>query len=288
MNDYKRKRIGIFVSLILIFLTGTIVSGSTMVNKVYKNRIEKKQNQGRVPAYAEVDDFNDNERTITEGVSAKSNTSAVPVFVDETFPQEYRIDGFPIIWQMPELPTGCEITALTMALQYYGYDVDKIRMASDYLPTVGTGNYYGDDGKLYGNDLNKYFIGNPFTEDGIICGTGAIISAADVYLESQESTMRSVDRTGSSPEELYELVSQDIPVVVWVTIGMQDRYTAKGWYTENGDYVDWSTNDHGAVLIGYTEDSVIIADPISGETEYDRNQFEKVFESRSAQCITLE
>lgn len=288
MNSYKRKRIGLFVSLILIFLTGTIVSGSTMVNRGYNNKIEETQNQGYIPAYAEADNFNDNVEIKTGGISAKSNSSAVAVFSEDTFPQEYRINDFPVIWQMPELPTGCEITALTMALQYYGYDVDKIRMASEYLPTAGTGNYYGDDGRLYGNDLNQYFIGDPFTEGGIICGTGAIISAADVYLESQGSTMRAVDRTGSSPEELYELVSQDIPVVVWVTIGMQDRYTAQGWYTENGDYVDWSTNDHGAVLIGYTEDSVIIADPISGETEYDRNQFEKVFESRSAQCVTLE
>ena len=52
--------------------------------------------------------------------------------------------------------------------------------------------------------------------------------------------------------------------------------------------MDCSTNDHGAVLIGFTKDSVIIADPISGETEYDREQFEKVFASRSAQCVTLE
>lgn len=94
--------------------------------------------------------------------------------------------------------------------------------------------------------------------------------------------------TGAAPEELYALVSQDTPVLVWVTIGMEDRRETKRWYTETGDYVDWSTNDHGAVLIGYTETTVTIGDPISGQVEYDRQQFGSVFASRGNQCVILE
>jgi uncharacterized protein YvpB len=175
-----------------------------------------------------------------------------------------------------------------MVLQYYGFDVEKTTMAAEYLPTVDEMFYYGEDGTLYGTDLQQYFIGNPFTEDGVVCGTGAIVTAADTYLNDQGSDMQAIDLTGSSPEELYGLVSQDIPVIVWVTIGMADREVNGSWYTEDGTYIDWSTSDHGAVLIGYSEDLVTIADPISGETEYDREQFESVFESRSCQCVILE
>ncbi len=89
-------------------------------------------------------------------------------------------------------------------------------------------------------------------------------------------------------EELYELVSQDTPVVVWVTIGMADRRTTQGWYTQTGEYMEWSTNDHGAVLIGYTQDTVTIADPIAGMVEYSRTQFEEVFASRGSRCVILE
>lgn len=96
-----------------------------------------------------------------------------------------------------------------------------------------------------------------------------------------------LDLTGAAPEELYTLVAQGTPVVVWVTIEMADRYTPDGWYTETGEYVDWSTNDHGAVLIGYSDETVTIADPISGQIEYSRRQFESVFESRGRQCVII-
>lgn len=225
-----------------------------------------------------------------EQVSAAEEIAVVPVCMEKEKqpPEEYIIEEFPVLFQMPELPTGCEITAMTMVLNYYGYDVDKTTMAADYLPTVSASQYYGDDGRLYGGDLRKYFVGDPFTEGGYICGTEAILNAADAYLQEMGSSMRAVDKTGASPEELYELVSQDTPVVVWVTIGMSDRSTPQGWYTESGDYVDWSTNDHGAVMIGYSEDTVTIADPISGLVEYSRAQFESVFSSRSHQCVILE
>ena len=62
----------------------------------------------------------------------------------------------------------------------------------------------------------------------------------------------------------------------------------RGWYTEDGDYVDWSTNDHGAVLIGYTEETVLIADPLAGIVEYDRQAFEAVFASRGNQCVVIQ
>ena len=83
-------------------------------------------------------------------------------------------------------------------------------------------------------------------------------------------------------------MSQNTPVVVWVTIEMADRRPTEGWYTEDGEYVEWSTNDHGAVLIGYSENTVTAANPLSGIVEYSRTQFEKVFASRSRQSVVIE
>ena len=218
---------------------------------------------------------------IPESILQANETAA------EALPAAYRIENFPLMNQMPELPTGCEITAMTTALNYEGLTADKIEMATYYLPKERLQTYWGEDGRRYGTDLDAVFAGDPTTRGGYVCGTEAICQAADHFLQDQGSSLRAVDCTGATAQELYQLVSQDHPVVVWVTIGMQDRYPAEGWYTADGDYVDWSQNDHGAVLIGYEEDTVWIADPIQGLMAYDRAQFESVYAQRGEKAVWL-
>lgn len=217
--------------------------------------------------------------TKMEGLSCKS-----------AGPEElFLLEDFPLVLQNPELPTGCEITALTMALNFYGYPADKIDMAETYLPKAESGTYFGSDGREYGNDLNQFFIGDPFTStDGYTCGIPALITAADQYLKETGSNLKGKDISGASPEELYKIVAGGDPVVVLVTISMEDRRETQGWYTENGEYVEWSRNDHGAVLMGYSDHTVIIADPISGIVEYPRDQFESVYFSRGQHGMILE
>ncbi len=200
---------------------------------------------------------------------------------------DYSLPSFPEVLQNPELPKGCEITALTMILNYYGFDIDKTEMSDKYLPKAPENLRYGADGRLLGTDLNHYFIGDP-AGDGHVCGTGAIITAANTYLGEQESSRRAIDQNGATPEKLYQLVCQGIPVIVWVTIGMEKRRPTTGWNTEEGAFVEWSTNDHAAVLVGYTEKTVKIADPLKGLAEYDKEDFEASFISRSNQCVILQ
>lgn len=199
-----------------------------------------------------------------------------------------QIEEFPLVIQNPELPTGCEITELTMILNYYGYPADKIEMAQQYLPKTDIGNYYGEDGRLYGNDLNNFFIGDPFSAAGITCGIGALKTAAEQYLQNAGSSLNAYDMTGTAPEDLYDMVENGEPILVLVTISMAQRWETQGWYTESGGHVDWSQNDHGAVLIGYSEFTVTIADPIAGIVEYPKEDFENVYRSRGQKCMKLE
>ena len=207
---------------------------------------------------------------------------------EDSLPEKYQIKKFKILLQDPELPTGCEITSMTMVLNYYGMDVDKITMATDYLSSVPAEFSYSDEGDLYGPDIERHFVGDPATENGYVCGAEAIRRAADKYLRKIKSPVRAANETGVSADELYRWVSRDIPVVVWVTINMEERNVIEGWYTDAGGYVDWGSNDHGAVLIGYTSDTVTIADPIAGKVIYERKSFEDVFVSRGSQCVILE
>lgn len=44
----------------------------------------------------------------------------------------------------------------------------------------------------------------------------AIVTAADTYLKEEKSELHAEDKNGALPEDLYRLVSQNTPVVVWV------------------------------------------------------------------------
>ena len=198
-----------------------------------------------------------------------------------------RLTDFEIMEQYPELPTGCEITAMTMVLNYYGYNVDKVTMALDYMPKIQAEFYRGEDGRLMGPDLENFFVGDPTEETGYICGTGAIVTAANAYLTDVGSDMTAVAMKNAQPEELYDLIDQGTPVVIWCTINMEDRAETDSWYREDGTYMEWSTNDHGAVLIRYDEDTVTVADPIYSRITVSRVQFEKIFAERGGQCVIL-
>ena len=199
-----------------------------------------------------------------------------------------QLTDFDIIEQYPELPTGCEITALTMVLNYYGYQVNKVTMALDYMPKVQAEFYRSEDGRLMGPDLENFFVGDPTEETGYICGTGAIVTAANQYLADVGSDLTAAAMKNAQPEKLYDLIDQGTPVVIWCTINMEDRAETDGWYREDGTYMEWSTNDHGAVLIGYDEDTVTVADPIYSRITVSRDQFEKIFAERGGQCVILQ
>lgn len=197
------------------------------------------------------------------------------------------IQNFDIIYQEPELPTGCEITAMTMALNYSGCPADKYTMATKYLPCTSELIEYGKDGNMYGPSPEEYFIGDPTSAYGYVCGTTPIVTAANNYLKNINSKLKATDITGSTAKELYELVDMGYPIVVWVTIDMVERSNIEVWTATDGKQYDWCMDDHAAVLIGYSSNTVTIADPLAGFVEYSKESFEAVFKSRNNKCIIL-
>ena len=83
------------------------------------------------------------------------------------------------------------------------------------------------------------------------------------------------------------LVDKGYPIVVWVTIGMVERSDIESWTGTDGKQYDWCMDDHAADLIGYSADTVTIADPINGLVEYPKENFESVFTSRNNKCVVL-
>ena len=80
--------------------------------------------------------------------------------------------GVKFLAQNPELPTGCEITSMTTVLNYYGFNVDKLTMATKYLEKAeAPANFW------------KVFLGDPTKKTGFGCYATPIANAANKYLK---------------------------------------------------------------------------------------------------------
>ncbi|MBP1043638.1 GW domain-containing glycosaminoglycan-binding protein [Vagococcus sp. BWB3-3] len=108
----------------------------------------------------------------------------------------------PIIKQMPELPTGCEIVSVTMMLNYAGVNVNKIAMANE-MPR----NYNPEYG----------FSGSPFLTSGQQPSYWCTIYPRALMAQVKKHVGSAVNLTGTSTEGLKRQLDDGKPVVVWVS-----------------------------------------------------------------------
>ncbi|MEY8661311.1 C39 family peptidase, partial [Ligilactobacillus faecis] len=100
-----------------------------------------------------------------------------------------------VIGQNPELPTGCEITAVTMMLRYAGKDVNKIQLAHE-MPRSNNGDYG--------------FVGDPFSVTGWWVFPTGVAPVVDHHLGTSKVM------TGASWSEIYQQLLKGHLVVAWV------------------------------------------------------------------------
>lgn len=182
------------------------------------------------------------------------------------------------LMQLPELPTGCEITSLTTVLNYFGYSVSKGTMADNYLPK---------------SDLNEgsfwhYFIGNPRDEYAYGCYAEPIVAAANAYLSANGGSHCAYEYSGSDFSTLLNEVADGNPVVLWSTMGLMPAYTTRKWVI-NGETIHWTAPEHCVVLIGYNLDAgtALISDPLVGIVERDLNTVVSRYHQMYSQAVVI-
>ena len=186
--------------------------------------------------------------------------------------------------QNPELPTGCEITALTTVLNHYGYDISKTKMSDDYLDKTidKIGNFW------------EVYVGNP-RKNGFGCYAKPIVSAANRYLATQNRRHKAVDYSGAKFEELLKKVEDGTPVIIWSTMydeaekQLREPFTTVKWTVDNKD-IQWIAPEHCMVLIGYDIDRnvAIMSDPQRGIVEYNLETVYARYIALHMQCVVLE
>lgn len=207
-------------------------------------------------------------------------------------PTTYSMEVDPIL-QLPELPTGCEITTLAMLLDAVGFQVDKVQLAEGYLTCKSEGEA----------TFQQAFIGSPYDSAGYGCYAPVIVDTARKYLAAQNSGRIVKDLTGAKFEDLLREVASNHPVAIWASIDLVDiqevyAYTIYNYTETNSDGststpkdldVYWLENEHVYLLKGYDLDRnvVIVNDSLNGEMEYDMDWFKECYEQCYKQAVII-
>lgn len=217
--------------------------------------------------------------TVTPDSSkASNNESAVPST------KKMRIEGVPIIAQMPNYPTGCESVTAVMALQFAGEKITVDTFIDQYLEK--SSEFYNVGGVHYGPNPYEVFIGNPRSSSAFGCMAPVIEKALVKYYSSDQFIENT---TGRGMDELCrDYIDQGIPVMVWTSIKMIEPYYTSQWNLSNGEKYRWLANEHCMLLTGYDDDNYYYNDPYTGkEVSYSKSLSEKRYETFGKQSIVI-
>ena len=177
------------------------------------------------------------------------------------------IDGVSTILQFPKYPTGCESVALTILLNYHGYDVS----VDDVISKLKLGpKPFLKENIWYGGNPELEFIGSPYDRESYGVYEKPIYDVAKVYSNNV------VMGTGKSLTSVLEIVKNGNPVMVWISYNLTVPYISASWiYEPTMEKIEWKSGEHAVVIIGYNSKQVIASDPYSGSVKYfNRSTFE--------------
>lgn len=209
-------------------------------------------------------------------IGLESETEPAAVVQEDELPMAASLETEEML-QYPELPTGCESVALTILLKYYGFEnIDKTTIVDDYL--------------TYSANFMEGFCGDPYIENGGGCYAPVIARAAQDFLDAQDSPLTARDITGSSREEIYRLVSEDKPVLIWTTMYLTDVEPSGIYNGYNGQEYEWEFNEHCVVLNGYDlwAGTVDVTDPLEGKVTRDAERFWEIYEEMGRMAVVIE
>lgn len=190
----------------------------------------------------------------------------------------------PVINQLPELPRGCEVTALAMLLQHAGIDIDKLTLAEQI--TKDPTPFKVIAGKIYFGNPYDGFVGSmySFAEPGLGVYHGPIAELANLYLPG-----KIIDLTGSSFKELKVHLSDGRPlwVIINATYKKLPDSSFQTWHTPRGT-IRVTFREHSVLITGYDEHYVYLNDPLTGQKNRKAaiDDFEEAWVQMGSQAIT--
>ena len=192
-------------------------------------------------------------------------------------PLESQFDG-------DALENGCEVTSLSMLLQYYGYDTSKNELADelDYQPLFTESGNHGDP--------HLGFVGD-ITGGDEAMGV-AVEPIAKLAREYVGDDYRVVAGEKNSFNKIINVVASGKPVWIVATVDFQ--------VPTDDDWLLWETDQgsiyvtpliHSAVITGFDREKeiVYVNDPYGYQNrEIDWSDLKKIYQESDQQSLYLE
>ncbi|CDA26298.1 putative uncharacterized protein [Lactobacillus amylovorus CAG:719] len=163
-----------------------------------------------------------------------------------TMKQEQKLN-VPLENQMPDLPNGCEVTSLSMLMNYYGIKVSKNELAE----TIQHVDSFTDGGKYRGNP-HQGFVGHM-----TIANAGWCVYNEPLYNVARKYTSHIENITGSDFLSLLKLVSTGHPVMIITTTTFNKVNNMQTWDTNTGK-VNVTPSSHACVITGYSKPKKVV------------------------------
>ena len=181
--------------------------------------------------------------------------------------------------QHPDYPTGCESVALYMLLKYYGTDVtvDQIvnKLPKGPIP-------YTKNGKLYGPDPNRFFVGDPRNSSSYGVFNEPIAQVAEQFRPGVQC------KTGAPLEDVIEILDSGNPAQVWYTTNpTRGIVYRREWYIEDtGELFKWPGGEHAVVVCGHDQTNLTYRDPNTGGTVVmEIEEFRKIYDELGGRIV---
>lgn len=163
-----------------------------------------------------------------------------------TMKQEQKLN-VPLENQMPDLPNGCEVTSLSMLMNYYGIKVSKNELAE----TIQHVDSFTDGGKYRGNP-HQGFVGHM-----TIANAGWCVYNEPLYNVARKYTSHIENITGSDFLSLLKLVSNGHPVMIITTTTFNKVNNMQTWDTNTGK-VNVTPSSHACLITGYSKPKKVV------------------------------
>lgn len=187
----------------------------------------------------------------------------------------------PLIKQLPELPTGCEVTSLAMAINFYGIKISKTVLADVFL----------EKGEYRAADYRKVFVGDPREVNAYGCYADVIVKCAERFFGTVSTrSFDVINVTGCTPQALYAYTDMGYPVIVWASNKMAPTFEGPSWTDrDTGKTITWTGNEHCVLLTGYDmkKKCVYLNDPLYGIVSFKMEDFETRFYELEQQAIVI-